>query len=339
MPVRVRPLNLVARELDSMAAQHVASTSRTRVAPGQLPPHFFPPPSQARPSNAPAPLNAPPSSTMTTDKARTAAAAEGLESVPSSSSGTGFKGVSRSPRSSAELISSSAPHTGDAPSPALRARAELPRPPPPPPPLPSLLLPLLASPRKQDWLSPRGLSEHQLLLLEKEQTEWCAGHSRMSPRRTIIPESTRDALQRAFHALDTNGNGSLSLQELKEPLQSIGITDTREAIAAVHCTIDDELDLDKFCALILNANAAARKRERTHERVAPSSVKSSAPPCEPFSALTDPDRFPFGMVVNSNRISRMVDESMKRSTRRAARLSTESVHPLRRKVTFQLPAI
>jgi hypothetical protein len=254
---------------------------------------------------------------MTTDKARTAAAAEGLESVPSSSSGTGFKGVSRSPRSSAEL----------------------PRPPPPPPPLPSLLLPLLASPRKQDWLSPRGLSEHQLLLLEKEQTEWCAGHSRMSPRRTIIPESTRDALQRAFHALDTNGNGSLSLQELKEPLQSIGITDTREAIAAVHCTIDDELDLDKFCALILNANAAARKRERMHECVAPSSVKSSAPPCEPFSALTDPDRFPFGMVVNSNRISRMVDESMKRSTRRAARLSTESAHPPRRKVTFQLPAI
>jgi hypothetical protein len=254
---------------------------------------------------------------MTTDKARTAAAAEGLESVPSSSSGTGFKGVSRSPRSSAEL----------------------PRPPPPPPPLPSLLLPQLASPRKQDWLSPRGLSEHQLLLLEKEQTEWCAGHSRMSPRRTIIPESTRDALQRAFHALDTNGNGSLSLQELKEPLQSIGITDTREAIAAVHCTIDDELDLDKFCALILNANAAARKRERMHECVAPSSVKSSAPPCEPFSALTDPDRFPFGMVVNSNRISRMVDESMKRSTRRAARLSTESVHPPRRKVTFQLPAI
>lgn len=313
MPVRVRPLNLVARELDSMAAQNVASTSRTRVAPGQLPPHFFPPPSQARPSNAPAP----PSSTMTTDNARTAAAAEGLESVPSSSSGTGFKGVSRSPRNSAEL----------------------PRPPPPPPPLPSLLLPQLASPRKQDWLSPRGLSEHQLLLLEKEQTEWCAGHSRMSPRRTIIPESTRDALQRAFHALDTNGNGSLSLQELKEPLQSIGITDTREAIAAVHCTIDDELDLDKFCALILNANAAARKRERTHECVAPSSVKSSAPPCEPFSALTDPDRFPFGMVVNSNRISRMVDESMKRSTRRAARLSTESVHPPRRKVTFQLPAI
>lgn len=313
MPVRVRPLNLVARELDSMAAQHVASTPRTRVAPGQLPPHFFPPPSQARPSNAPAP----PSSTMTTDKARTAAAAEGLESVPSSSSGTGFKGVSRSPRNSAEL----------------------PRPPPLPPPLPSLLLPLLASPRKQDWLSPRGLSEHQLLLLEKEQTEWCAGHSRMSPRRTIIPESTRDALQRAFHALDTNGNGSLSLQELKEPLQSIGITDTREAIAAVHCTIDDGLDLDKFCALILNANAAARKRERTHERVAPSSVKRSAPPCEPFSALTDPDRFPFGMVVNSNRISRMVDESMKRSTRRAARLSTESVHPPRRKVTFQLPAI
>jgi len=313
MPVRVRPLNLVARELDSMAAQNVASTSRTRVAPGQLPPHFFPPPSQARPSNAPAP----PSSTMTTDNARTAAAAEGLESVPSSSSGTGFKGVSRSPRNSAEL----------------------PRPPPPPPPLPSLLLPMLASPRKQDWLSPRGLSEHQLLLLEKEQTEWCAGHSRMSPRRTIIPESTRDALQRAFHALDTNGNGSLSLQELKEPLQSIGITDTREAIAAVHCTIDDELDLDKFCALILNANAAARKRERTHECVAPSSVKSSAPPCEPFSALTDPDRFPFGMVVNSNRISRMVDDSMKRSTRRAARLSTESVHPPRRKVTFQLPAI
>ena len=255
---------------------------------------------------------------MTTDKARTAAAAEGLESVPSSSSGTGFKGVSRSPRNSAEL----------------------PRPPPPPPPLPSLLLPLLASPRKQDWLSPRGLSEHQLLLLEKEQTEWCAGHSRMSPRRTIIPESTRDALQRAFHALDTNGNGSLSLQELKEPLQSIGITDTREAIAAVHCTIDDGLDLDMFCALILNANAAARKRERTHECVAPSSVKSSASPCEPFSALTDPDRFPFGMVVNSNRISRMVDESMKRSTRRAARLSTESVHhPPRRKVTFQLPAI
>lgn len=254
---------------------------------------------------------------MTTDKARTAAAAEGLESVPSSSSGTGFKGVSRSPRNSAEL----------------------PRPPPLPPPLPSLLLPQLASPRKQDWLSPRGLSEHQLLLLEKEQTEWCAGHSRMSPRRTIIPESTRDALQRAFHALDTNGNGSLSLQELKEPLQSIGITDTREAIAAVHCTIDDGLDLDMFCALILNANAAARKRERTHERVAPSSVKSSAPPCEPFSALTDPDRFPFGMVVNSNRISRMVDESMKRSTRRAARLSTESVHPPRRKVTFQLPAI
>ncbi|KOO27570.1 hypothetical protein Ctob_003331 [Chrysochromulina tobinii] len=127
--------------------------------------------------------------------------------------------------------------------------------------------------------------------------------------------------------------------ELKEPLQSIGITDTREAIAAVHCTIDDELDLDKFCALILNANAAARKRERMHECVAPSSVKSSAPPCEPFSALTDPDRFPFGMVVNSNRISRMVDESMKRSTRRAARLSTESAHPLRRKVTFQLPAI
>lgn len=312
MPVRVRPLNLVARELDSMAAQHVASTSRTRVAPGQLPPHFFPPPSQARPSNAPAP----PSSTMTTDNARTAAAAEGLESVPSSSSGTGFKGMSRSPRNSAEL----------------------PRPPPPPPPLPSLPS-LLASPRKQDWLSPRGLSEHQLLLLEKEQTEWCAGHSRMSPRRTIIPESTRDALQRAFHALDTNGNGSLSLQELKEPLQSIGITDTREAIAAVHCTIDDELDLDKFCALILNANAAARKRERMHECVAPSSVKSSAPPCEPFSALTDPDRFPFGMVVNSNRISRMVDESMKRSTRRAARLSTESAHPLRRKVTFQLPAI
>ena len=269
---------------------------------------------------------------MTTDKARTAAAAEGLESVPSSSSGTGIKGVSRSPRDSAELSSSSAPHTEGAPPPAL------PRPPPPPPPLPSLLLPLLASPRKQDWLSPRGLSEHQLLLLEKEQTEWCAGHSRMSPRRTIIPESTRDALQRAFHALDTNGNGSLSLQELKEPLQSIGITDTREAIAAVHCTIDDGLDLDKFCALILNANAAARKRERTHERVAPSSVKRSAPPCEPFSALTDPDRFPFGMVVNSSRISRMVDDSMKRSTRRAARLSTESVHPPRRKVTFQLPA-
>ena len=287
MRPHVRPLNLVARELDSIAAQHVESTPRTRVAPGQLPPHFFPTPSQARPS----PRGAPPSSTMTTDKARTAAAAEGLESVPSSSSGTGFKGVSRSPRSSAELISSSAPHTGDAPSPALRARAELPRPPPPPPPLPSLLLPLLASPRKQDWLSPRGLSDHQLLLLEKEQTEWCAGHSRMSPRRTIIPESTRDALQRAFHALDTNGNGSLSLQELKEPLRSIGIAEAREAMEAVHCTSEDGIDLEMFCALILNANAAVRKRERTHERVAPStSIKSSAPPSEPFSALTDPDR-------------------------------------------------
>ena len=332
MRPHVRPLNLVARELDSIAAQHVESTPRTRVAPGQLPPHFFPTPSQARPS----PRGAPPSSTMTTDKARTAAAAEGLEPVPSSSSGTGLKGVSRSPRNPAELISSSAPPTGD----AVRARAELPRPPPPPPPLPSLLLPLLASPRKQDWLSPRGLSDHQLLLLEKEQTEWCAGHSRMSPRRTIIPESTRDALQRAFHALDTNGTGSLSLQELKEPLRSIGIAEAREAMEAVHCTSEDGIDLEMFCALILNANAAVRKRERTHERVAPStSIKSSAPPSEPFSALTDPDRFPFGIVVNSNRISRMVDDSMKRSNRRAARLSTESVHPPRRKVTFQLPAI
>eukprot|EP00322_Chrysochromulina_rotalis_P024594 CAMPEP_0115831712 /NCGR_PEP_ID=MMETSP0287-20121206/2281_1 /TAXON_ID=412157 /ORGANISM="Chrysochromulina rotalis, Strain UIO044" /LENGTH=363 /DNA_ID=CAMNT_0003285069 /DNA_START=124 /DNA_END=1215 /DNA_ORIENTATION=- len=107
-------------------------------------------------------------------------------------------------------------------------------------------------------------------------------------KRTYISADRKKALRKAFNNLDEDHDGILNIREMRAPFKQLGID--KDAIRNL-----DDLNFDAFCEVILGehdsrANIASQDRPGALE------------------VLTSPERFPFSLAVNTQRISRMIDE-------------------------------
>lgn len=206
----------------------------------------------------------------------------------------------------------------------------------------------------------RRREESEALWREKRQYDWCSAHTKVPPCRTIVTYERREALRRAFDALDANGNGKLDMDELRDPLQKIGVgaRDLKALIKAINeRSRDKRLTFDGFCVLILGANTRARlreqqqqKRRRVEEQLQSLSFEShcvdersheleTPERVEPLTALTDPERFPFSIAVDSERISRMVDDVLRPRPGHHSPLLRQRTSPRKRPTMSLLPTL
>ena len=72
-------------------------------------------------------------------------------------------------------------------------------------------------------------------------------------------------LNECFLALDDDGSGAIGIDELEEPLISLGFADTREEVLAMIMDVDDyssgQIEFPEFLMIIKNSDASGKNRE------------------------------------------------------------------------------
>lgn len=70
-------------------------------------------------------------------------------------------------------------------------------------------------------------------------------------------------LKECFNSLDDDGEGTISIEELENPLIGLGFADTREEVEAMVDEVDEdgsgEIEFDEFLLIIKNSNTKDKK--------------------------------------------------------------------------------
>ena len=73
-------------------------------------------------------------------------------------------------------------------------------------------------------------------------------------------EKERSKLKSYFKSLDEDGGGSIGLEELEDPLISLGIAESREEVKKIMDSVDDDqsgvIEFKEFLDIIKNKNSA-----------------------------------------------------------------------------------
>lgn len=147
----------------------------------------------------------------------------------------------------------------------------------------ALLAPLgLGKPR----ISPRKRGEAEARLQKSIMRRWLKSHSMVAVQHVELSKARKAALRECFEMMDADSGGTINLPELSIAMKALGFNsnDIKEAMALGDANGDGELNFEEFCALI---SAAESQGE--------SGGGSGA------------DSFPFALIANSYRISKLVD--------------------------------
>ena len=160
---------------------------------------------------------------------------------------------------------------------------------------------------------------------------WLVSHSKATVTRTELSRKQKTLLQGCFKILDVDGNGSIEFEELAIAMTSLGFTaaDTKEAFASGNDNHDGKLDFGEFVQMFSNAWAHRESRTAFNDafgRDMHDVVQTGLRPDQSAGAehsdenggkgarrrsYEEPDRvttaFPFALVANSHRITKLVD--------------------------------
>ena len=138
-------------------------------------------------------------------------------------------------------------------------------------------------------LSPRALCDARIKWREAQVRSWVMTHCPAmvisAKAKKNIPPERLEVLRRAFDLMDADGSGRIDFKEMAASMRALGFNDSeiRQTIKSGDVDGDGELDFNEYLRLI---DISAR------------SSTSSNP---------ERDSFPFALVAESIRISRLVD--------------------------------
>ena len=153
---------------------------------------------------------------------------------------------------------------------------------------------------------------------------WMKKHSLKAVARTDLSKKRRMLLRGCFQLLDGDGSGTVEPAELGLAMTNLGFTsnDVRMAFEMCDRNGDGKLDFDDFVQLFTVAWAHREKRIAFQDSFARDMSEVVAQACRPVvpdgpgvavAAESDEQEhvttsFPFVLVANSHRISKLVDE-------------------------------
>lgn len=147
-------------------------------------------------------------------------------------------------------------------------------------------------------LSPRERHSAQRQWREAQMYKWLMQKAGHYIPRTSLTEERRAALKECFNLMDADGSGEIDFGELAVAMRALGFgkPEIREAISVGDHDGDGSLDFDEFISLIMQASTKGGSQS---------------------SQDSDGASFPFALIADSYRITRLVD-SYKPSVREAA---------------------
>ena len=137
---------------------------------------------------------------------------------------------------------------------------------------------------------PKRLSRRERAALERRLSDadthaWLRTHSTVALPRYEMPKSKKRALRECFDLLDADGGGTIDLSEISLVMRALGFSPTaiKQAIKLGDRDGDGELSFDEFVALVTQSGGASG------------------------GGGGDADSFPFALVANSHRLTKLVD--------------------------------
>ena len=143
----------------------------------------------------------------------------------------------------------------------------------------------LKQPRQR--LPMRKRREAEQRVQQYQMQRWLLKHSLIAVPRIELSSQRKAALHECFSLLDADSGGTINFSELSIAMKALGFTAAaiKEALALGDVDGDGELNFEEFCALISRAGTGGGS--------------SSA-------AGAQGDSFPFALIANSYRISKLV---------------------------------
>ena len=126
------------------------------------------------------------------------------------------------------------------------------------------------------------LAKHQRKLQVSQMHTWLATHSVVAVPTVEISKEYRASLRECFNILDADSGGTINLAELSLAMKALGFSATacKEAMESGDRDGDGALNFEEFVALLSHVGGGG---------------------------ATSRDSFPFSLVANSYRISKLVD--------------------------------
>ena len=137
---------------------------------------------------------------------------------------------------------------------------------------------------------PKRLSRRERAALERRLSDadthaWLRTHSTVALPRYEMPKSRKRALRECFDLLDADGGGTIDPSEISLVMRALGFSPAaiKQAIKLGDRDGDGELSFDEFVALVTQSGGASG------------------------GGGGDADSFPFALVANSHRLTKLVD--------------------------------
>jgi len=144
---------------------------------------------------------------------------------------------------------------------------------------------------------------------QKQLFDWLRAHrgAGEEPRKRLTP-ARREALEHAFHMMDIDGNGAIDATEMSITMRALNFTQAEITRAIRQADIDQSgaLEFEEFCSMIATANAQSTRSRKEREN----------------------DVFPPALLINQNRLTRIVDGYYERAQAQFASEGHGHVVPL-----------
>lgn len=151
--------------------------------------------------------------------------------------------------------------------------------------------------------------EAERMVMNAQVHSWLLSHSLKAVPRTELSRARRAVLRECFDVLDADSSGAIDLNELTLAMKALGFSadDTRQAFERGDQDGDGSIDFDEFCALFTIAWANRELHHNFTDGFARdmTAVLASRSAFEGDDSVTT--TFPFALVANSHRISKLVD--------------------------------
>jgi len=161
----------------------------------------------------------------------------------------------------------------------------------------------------------RERKEARELLRHGQTHEWMQKHSRHAVPRTHMSNERLESLRKCFDSLDVDGSGDIDRSELASALKLLGFPQVvvNAVLNQGDANGDGELSFAEFAALVAFAIAVERQPNKANRSFGAREARSVN------EVATQAESFPFGLIANGNRITRLVNERDPEA-REAARL-------------------